>query len=53
MNQIKKITGIEQSQEVDPYLYRDLVQKISDVIGKWEGMYCSMDGLELGSSHGM
>ena len=49
----RKITGTEQRPEVDPYLYRDLMQKISDVIGKWEGTYYSMDGLELGSSHGM
>lgn len=35
MNRIKEITGTEQSSEVDPYLYRGLVQKISDVIGQW------------------
>lgn len=35
MNRIKEITGTEQSPEVDPYLYRGLVQKISDVIGQW------------------
>lgn len=47
----RKITGTEQRPEVDPYLY--LAQKVSDIIGKWEGTYYSMDGLELGSSHGM
>lgn len=31
----KKINGPEQSPEVEPHLYRDLVQKISDAIGEW------------------
>lgn len=35
MNRIKEITGTEQSPEVDLYLHRGLVQKISDVIGQW------------------
>lgn len=53
MNRIKEITGTEQSPEVDPYLYRGLVQKISDVIGQWGRDVWSMAGLELGSSHGL
>lgn len=42
----KKINGPEQSPEVEPHLYRDLVQKISDAIGEWGRAVLLTDSLD-------
>lgn len=47
----KKINGTEQSPEVDPRLYMDLMQKISGGIAEL-GRDVLFNGLELGSSYG-